>query len=67
VIVRADPHDLLVHPNGAPTGSKDLWEELPKQEAAFNPLIERIRFLVVHGLSSMMVLSDYWSRCIAPL
>jgi hypothetical protein len=34
---------------------------------AFEPVIERIRCLAGHGLSSMMVLSDFLSRCITPL
>jgi hypothetical protein len=67
VIVWANPHDRLVLPIAMPTGSRDLWEELPQREAAFDPVIERIRFLAGHGLSSMMVLSDFLSRCIAPL
>jgi hypothetical protein len=34
---------------------------------AFEPKVKRIRFLAGHGLSSMMVLSNFLSRCITPL
>jgi hypothetical protein len=65
--VLADPHDRLVFPTRAPIGDRDLWEELPQQEAAFNLMVGRIQFLPGHGLSSMMVLSDFLSRHIAPI
>jgi hypothetical protein len=66
-IVQVDPHDRLVIPTGAPTGSRDLWEEPPKLHVSFEPVVERIRFLAGHDLSSMMVLSDFLSRHITPL
>jgi hypothetical protein len=34
---------------------------------AFRPVIERIKHLMSHGLSVMMVLHDFLSRRIAPL
>jgi hypothetical protein len=36
-------------------------------QTTFMAVIERIRYLAAHGLSSMMVLSDFLSRHIAPL
>jgi hypothetical protein len=66
-IVQADPNDHLVLPTGALTGNQDHWEELPRLQSAFEPVIERIRFLAGHGLSLMIVLSDFLSRRIAPL
>jgi hypothetical protein len=65
--MRADPHDRLVLPTGAPTGNKDLWEDLLQWQATFKPMVERIRFLAGHGLSSMMVLPNFLLRRIAPL
>jgi hypothetical protein len=34
---------------------------------SFEPVVDRIRFLADHDLSSIMVLSDFLLRCIAPL
>jgi hypothetical protein len=42
-------------------------EEPPKLHVSFEPMVERIRFLAGHVLSSMMVLSDFLLRRIAPL
>jgi hypothetical protein len=66
-IVRVDPHHRLVLPTGAPTDNRDHWEEPPRLHASFKLVVERIRFLAGHDLSSMMVLSDFLSRCITPL
>jgi hypothetical protein len=35
--------------------------------SAYNPVLGRIRILVESGLTPMMVLHDYVSKCIAPL
>jgi hypothetical protein len=43
------------------------WEEVPKLHRAYDSVIERIKHLTGHGLTSMMVLHDFLSRCIAPL
>jgi hypothetical protein len=34
---------------------------------AYEPVIGRVRHLTSHDLTSMMVLQDFLSRCIAPL
>jgi hypothetical protein len=65
--VRADAHNRLVLPNGAPTGNHDHWEEASRLQAAFEPMIKRIRYLAGHVLLSKMVLSVFLSCCIAPL
>jgi hypothetical protein len=67
VIKRADPHDRLVLPTGAPAGNRDHYDETLRLQSAFKPMIKRIRFLAGHGVSSIMVLSDFLLRCIAPL
>jgi hypothetical protein len=43
------------------------WEEVPKLHRAYESVIERIKHLTGHGLTSMMVLHGFLSRCIAPL
>jgi hypothetical protein len=67
VIVRADVHDRLVLPTESLTGRCDDWEEAPRLHRAYEPVIERIKHLAGHGLTSMMVLHDFLSRCITPL
>jgi hypothetical protein len=67
VIVQSDPHDRLVLPTGAPTGNRDHREEPTRPHVSFEPMVDRIRFLADHDLSSIMVLSDFLLRCIAPL
>jgi hypothetical protein len=67
LIVWADAHDHLVQSTGVPIGNRDHWEEIQRLQVAFVPTIERIRYLASHGLSSMMVLFDFLSRCIALL
>jgi hypothetical protein len=57
----------LVFPTRAPTGNMALWDELLRLQVGFEPVFKRIWFLVEDGLSLMMVLSDFLSRCITPL
>jgi hypothetical protein len=67
VIVRANVHGRLVLPTKSPTARHGDWEEVPKLRRAYKPMIERIKHLMSHGLSSMMVVHDFLSRRIAPL
>jgi hypothetical protein len=67
VIVRVNVHDRLVLSTEAPTVKKGAWEETPRLNVAFRPVIERIKHLMSHGLSAMMVLHDCLSRRIAAL
>jgi hypothetical protein len=67
VIVRAHNHHYLVLPTKTPTGKRGDWEEVPRLQRAFEPMIERIKHLVGHGPTSMVVLSDFLSKRIAPL
>jgi hypothetical protein len=43
------------------------WEQDPGLEPAYNPVLGRIRILAEGGLTPMMGLHDYLSKCIAPL
>jgi hypothetical protein len=65
--VHVDSHDLVVLPTEAPTGKRDSWVEVPRLSTPFAPIVERIKLLVDHGLTSMMVLFDFLSRRIMPL
>jgi hypothetical protein len=67
VVVRADVHNHLMLPTESPTAQKIAWEETPKLHVAYGPVVERIKHLTSHGLSAMMVLHDFLSRCITPL
>jgi hypothetical protein len=62
VIMRADPHDRLMLPVGAPIGNRDHWEETPRLQLAFKLVVKRIRFLAGHGLLSLLVLGDILLR-----
>jgi hypothetical protein len=43
------------------------WEEVLKLHRAYEPMIERIKHLMSHGLTAMMVRHNFLSRRIAPL
>jgi hypothetical protein len=49
------------------TAKKTTWEETPNLHMAYGPMIERIMYLMSHGLLVMMVLHDFLSRRITPL
>jgi hypothetical protein len=67
VIVRADVHNCLVLPTESPTAKRINWEEAPKLHRTYEPMIERIKHLMNHGLTTMMVLHDFLSIRIASL
>jgi hypothetical protein len=67
VVVWANVHDRLVLPTKSLTAKMTAWEENPRLRMAFGPVIERIKHLMSHGLSVMMVMHDFLSRCITPL
>jgi hypothetical protein len=46
-------------PTEAPTSKHNSWEEIPKLQRVFEPVIERIKYLTRHGLTLMMVLYDF--------
>jgi hypothetical protein len=67
VIVQTDVHDRLALPTSEPTGRCSLWEKIPDLQSAYDPMLRRIEFLAEKGMTSLMVLSNFLSRCIAPL
>jgi hypothetical protein len=65
VNMRVNAHDRLVLPTEAPMGKRDSWVEVPRLPLPFVPVVEWIRLLDGRSLTSMMVLFDFLSRCIA--
>jgi hypothetical protein len=65
--VRVDAHDYLVLPTEAKMGKRGSWVEVPRLSVPFAPVVEQIKLLVDHGLTSMMVLFNFLSKCITPL
>jgi hypothetical protein len=67
VLVQTDAHEQLTLSTAAPMAPRVDWEQDLGLEPVFNPILGRIRILAVSGLTSMMVLHDYVSKCTAPL
>jgi hypothetical protein len=67
VLVQTDAHEWLMLPTAAPIAPCIHWEQDTNLEPIFNPVLGRIQILAEGGLTSMMVLHDYVSKCIAPL
>jgi hypothetical protein len=67
VIIQADVHDHLVLPTESTIARHSNWEEVLMLHRAYEPVIERMKHLTTHSLTSMMVLHDFLSRRIAPL
>jgi hypothetical protein len=67
VLMQADAHDRLAIPTAAPTLNRAEWGKDPGLESGFDPVLDRIQYLVESGLTSLMVLHDFLSRRLAPL
>jgi hypothetical protein len=67
VIVQADVHDRLLLPTESPTAKRSDWEEAPMLHRAYELMIKRIKLLMSHGLTMMLVLHDILMRRILPL
>jgi hypothetical protein len=66
VLVQADAHDRLVLPIGGPTLDRTEWGKDPGLELGLDPVMEWIQYLADNGLTSLMVLHDFLSKCLAP-
>jgi hypothetical protein len=66
-LVQADVHDRLALPVGGPTLDRPEWGKDPDLEPGFDPVLDRIQYLAENGLTSLMVLHDFLSKCLAPL
>ena len=67
VIVETEEHDRLKPSTGLPSTAKELWEEAPKLDKKYKPIVDRILDLSKAGLTSLMVAADFMCRRIASL
>jgi hypothetical protein len=67
VLVQADVHDWLALPVGGLTLDSTEWGKDLDLEPGFDPVLDQIQYLVKNGLTSLMVLHDLLSKCLAPL
>jgi hypothetical protein len=65
--VQADVHDRLALPVDGPTLGRTEWGKDPGLEPGFDPVLDRIQYLAENGLTSLMVLHDFLSKCLVPL
>jgi hypothetical protein len=66
MIVQSEFHDRLELSTRTPKDKRNLWEKVLDLQRAYDPMLERIKFLAGKGLTLMMVLFDFLSQCIAP-
>jgi hypothetical protein len=55
-----------VLPIGGPTLDRTEWGKDPDLELGLDPVLEWIQYLADNGLTSLMVLHDFLSKCLAP-
>jgi hypothetical protein len=67
VLVQADAYDRLTLLVDGPTLNRTEWGKDPGLEPGFDPVLDRIQYLAENGLTSLMVLHDFLSKCLAPL
>jgi hypothetical protein len=66
VIVWADIHNCLVLLTESLTAKSNDWEETLKLHRVYMPMIEWIKHLTRHDLTTMMVLHDFLLRHVMP-
>jgi hypothetical protein len=66
-LVQADAHDRLVIPTAAPTLDRAEWGKDLGLESGFDPVLDRIQYLVESDVTSLMVLHDFLSKRLTPL
>jgi hypothetical protein len=62
-----DVRDRLALPVGGSTLDHTEWGKDPGLEPGFDPVLDRIQYLAENGLTSLMVLHDFLSKCLTPL
>jgi hypothetical protein len=67
VLMQTEAHDRQVLLTTTPMAPRAVWEQDPNLQLDYDPILARIRFLADKGLTSMMVMYDFLSKCIAPL
>jgi hypothetical protein len=65
--VQAVVHDRLALPVAALTLDCTEWVKDLGLESGFDPVLDRIQYLVKNGLTSLMVLHDFLSKRLTPL
>jgi hypothetical protein len=66
-LVQADVHDRLALLIGGLTLDRTEWGKDPGLEPGFDPVLDRIQYLAENGLTSLMVLNNFLSKCLMPL
>jgi hypothetical protein len=67
VIASAEASDRLALPSDGPSLERKQWRVKPCLVPEFGPILDRIKELVVGGLTSMHVLGDFLKRRVMPL
>jgi hypothetical protein len=67
VLVQVDVQDQLALSVDGLTLDRTEWVKDPYLESGFDPMLDRIQYLAENGLTSLMVLHDFLSKCLAPL
>jgi hypothetical protein len=62
VLVQAHVHDRLALPVSGPTLDRAEWGKDPGLKSGFDPVLDRIQYLVKNGLTLLMVLHDFLSK-----
>jgi hypothetical protein len=66
-LVQADVHEWLALPIGGPTLDRTEWGKDLGLEPDVDPVLDRIQYLAKNGLTSLMVLHNFLSKCLSPL
>jgi hypothetical protein len=66
-LVQVDVHDRLTLPVGGPTPDRTEWEKTHGLEPGFDPVLDQIQYLAENGLTLLMVLHNFLSKCLVPL
>jgi hypothetical protein len=67
VIVSAEANDYLTLSSDGPRLDQKQWRAKPSLAPEFEPVLDRIKSLVVGGLTSMHVVGDFLKCRIPPL
>jgi hypothetical protein len=67
VVVSVEANDRLALPSDGPRLDRKQWRAKPSLAPEFEPILDRIKSLVVGGLTLMHVVGDFLKRRIAPL
>jgi hypothetical protein len=62
-LVQADAHDRLTLPIGSLTLDRTEWWKERGLELGFDPVLEWVQYLADNGLTLLMVLHDFLSKC----